>query len=347
MPIHLKSNFIGVSTSRTPAPPSPTQSALSGCGRGTSPQRRARYRNQNGVWVHYNKPAIKQKQVVEDDSDGKNTEMEARTKSSVERILDNLLLAISSDRSLYGHQLNSVEDAFMAFDKEGTGSLGIPELQDALKRLGVMATRPQVKKLINMIDIDQSGRVEYSEFATCLEERRKIQEELSRVLRQGAKGTTHSKLGNNGGSSKSGTVTNSTMVIKKTPGISKKKKTTHGVRQKAKQKNLTKAAAEKKRRQRIGVQKLGKMDPELLERATLAFNSADASHDGSISFPEFFQKLHGCRPSVDDAERVRKCRELFKFWDRDNSGGIDLLEFHSVLLSPTSTQQMKHALRVH
>ena len=77
---------------------------------------------------------------------------------------------------------------------------------------------------------------------------------------------------------------------------------------------MAKAAAEKKRKQRIGVKKLGDLNPELLQRATLAFRIADVDANGSISFPEFFQKLHGCLPSIDNVDQVRKCRELFKFW---------------------------------
>ena len=298
MPIHLKSNFIG----RTPTPP------IAGESTGTSPQRRARYRNYNGVWVHYNKPAIKQKQVVADDVVGLNDTTEAtKLKSSVERILDNLLLAISSDRTLYGHQLTSVEDAFMAFDKEGKGSLGVPELQEALKRLGVMATRPQVKKLINnMATRPRRDSILFSEFQKCLEERQNAQDKQSlRGSRQGKKiKKKNLTQGQVGVSTTSGITANTSGMVNKNSGF----------RYKQEQKNLAKAVAEKKRKQKLGVQKLGELNPELLQRATLAFRDADINADGSISFPEFFQKLHGCLPSVDNVKNVRKCRELFKFW---------------------------------
>ena len=78
----------------------------------------------------------------------------------------------------------------MAFDKDGKGSLGIKELQHALNRLGVMATRPQIKKLIDFIDLDGSGRVEYSEFQTVLVNQKKKNEleKRNRARKKGAKG---------------------------------------------------------------------------------------------------------------------------------------------------------------
>ena len=37
----------------------------------------------------------------------------SRSKAIADKILDNLIRAISSDRSLYGHQLSSIEETFM------------------------------------------------------------------------------------------------------------------------------------------------------------------------------------------------------------------------------------------
>ena len=84
----------------------------SSSGRGTSPQRRARYRNTNSVWVHYNKRRIKQKTVhlEKEEEKAESKESVSRSQKIVNTILNNLLFAIqSNDRSLFGHQMKSVE----------------------------------------------------------------------------------------------------------------------------------------------------------------------------------------------------------------------------------------------
>jgi hypothetical protein len=137
-PIHLKSNFIGAptrpstvnssaSTTASTIAPS-TSSAL----KNNSPKKKkARYRNHNWVWVHYNKQKKKQKKSTKSNLENTEEEMQQTPRSlqMANKILDNLIHAISSNRSLYGHQISTIEDAFMAFDKTGKGSLGINELQ--------------------------------------------------------------------------------------------------------------------------------------------------------------------------------------------------------------------------
>ena len=146
-PIHLKANFIGTpSRPSRPSTTDPTQSITSTMnsiseeldgttrsqtsmgnrsspnrsslgrsspGMGTSPQRKARYRNQNHVWVHYKKKIKKQKSVTEEKEDMEDMHNTSRSKAIADKILDNLIRAISSDRSLYGHQLSSIEETFM------------------------------------------------------------------------------------------------------------------------------------------------------------------------------------------------------------------------------------------
>jgi Ca2+-binding EF-hand superfamily protein len=43
--------------------------------------------------------------------------------------------------------------------------------------------------------------------------------------------------------------------------------------------------------------------------------------------------MTGLLPSIKYKEDVRKYRKLFRFWDKDGSGAIDLNEFLSVLVS--------------
>ena len=73
---------------------------------------------------------------------------------------------------MFGHEITNIADAFMSFDRTGAGSLGVGELTDALRRLGVPIKRPAARKLIEQLDTDKSGRIEYEEFASALEARR-------------------------------------------------------------------------------------------------------------------------------------------------------------------------------
>ena len=196
------------------------------------------------------------------------------------------------------------------------------ELQDALKRLGVMATRPQIKKLIHLIDTDNSGRVEYNEFVTCLENRKKE----TYIAIQKKNQMNNAKLESNSGRSSS---SNSRASSRPQSGSKKFSK------QNAKRIHLQKLAAKKKKMMQ-GVKRLSTLDPQLLKVATRAFNDADKNKNGFITFPEFFEKMHGKTPSIDDAHRVKECRNLFKFWDKDNSGGIDLEEFLYCLSTATT-----------
>jgi Ca2+-binding EF-hand superfamily protein len=185
-------------------------------------------------------------------------------------------------------------------------------LAGALNRLGVIATRPQLKKLIKLIDVDQSGRVEYNEFLTCVENRKAEVIKLQKL---------------NGIKKKRGIVISSRSSSRSGPSRpqSRGSSESHSKRQQ-KVRELKKKALIKKNIT-AGAKRLAKMNPVLLKRAKIAFESADTSNNGEINFPEFYIKLHNKVPSVNDAEQVAKCRKLFVYWDRDGSGGINLTEF--------------------
>merc|ERR1712050_738438 len=67
---------------------------------------------------------------------------------------------------------------FMAMDGNNDGTLSVSELLDGLKKSGV-AIPPDLKQMMENIDTDGSGVIDYSEFmAATMDKRRYIQEDV-------------------------------------------------------------------------------------------------------------------------------------------------------------------------
>ena len=58
-----------------------------------------------------------------------------------------------------------VRRTFLQFDTDGSGELGLEELQPALTALGVRATAQEVGVLLRRVDIDGSDALSLSEFS--------------------------------------------------------------------------------------------------------------------------------------------------------------------------------------
>ena len=67
-------------------------------------------------------------------------------------------------RTLFGHHVQSIMDVFMALDSNQNGVLDTREFSRGMHRLGIGLTKEQIEKLINFMDSDNSGRIEYTEF---------------------------------------------------------------------------------------------------------------------------------------------------------------------------------------
>lgn len=49
-----------------------------------------------------------------------------------------------------------------------SGSIGLEELEDPLIALGLVSTREEVEKIIQEVDDDKSGQIEFKEFLTIM-----------------------------------------------------------------------------------------------------------------------------------------------------------------------------------
>ena len=52
----------------------------------------------------------------------------------------------------------------MSLDTDGSGSIGVDELEEPLISLGLAQNRRDVMELIKSVDVDNSGEIEFEEF---------------------------------------------------------------------------------------------------------------------------------------------------------------------------------------
>ena len=61
-------------------------------------------------------------------------------------------------------EYEEIRDAFRLFDKDGSNTIDVGELRDALKVLGIVMNMTETKKLMELADKDGSGSIELEEF---------------------------------------------------------------------------------------------------------------------------------------------------------------------------------------
>jgi len=65
-------------------------------------------------------------------------------------------------------ELIKLRHYFMELDEDGSGEIGIEELEQPLISLGMCKTREEVEKIFNEVDEDGSGQIEFNEFIKVL-----------------------------------------------------------------------------------------------------------------------------------------------------------------------------------
>ena len=58
----------------------------------------------------------------------------------------------------------NLRNCFNQLDDDGSGSIGVDELEEPLIALGLVDNRQQVQNIVQLIDDDQSGLIEFEEF---------------------------------------------------------------------------------------------------------------------------------------------------------------------------------------
>lgn len=65
-------------------------------------------------------------------------------------------------------QIRKLKECFGSLDGDGSGSIGIEELEDPLIGLGFADNRDEVQEMVDAVDEDGSGMIEFPEFLTII-----------------------------------------------------------------------------------------------------------------------------------------------------------------------------------
>ena len=65
-------------------------------------------------------------------------------------------------------ELNQLRTYFKSLDNDGSGSIGVDELEDPLIALGLVENRQQVQDIVNLVDEDGSNQIEFGEFLSII-----------------------------------------------------------------------------------------------------------------------------------------------------------------------------------
>ena len=88
-----------------------------------------------------------------------------RDEDDVYRVIE---AAIRDGRRIFSYSIETVHDAFAAFDTSGDGRMNIEEFEKAMHQLDLGLTPGQVKEVFQSSDVDGSGSIDYAEFAAEL-----------------------------------------------------------------------------------------------------------------------------------------------------------------------------------
>ena len=71
------------------------------------------------------------------------------------------------------HERKQLFECFNDLDDDGSAEIGVQELEDPLIALGLVDNRQQVQKIVNTVDADGSGQIEFHEFLKIIKSGRK------------------------------------------------------------------------------------------------------------------------------------------------------------------------------
>ena len=75
---------------------------------------------------------------------------------------------MSENSSLTEEQIADCKEAFSLFDKDGDGSISCDELRTVMTSLGENPTTMELEEMIQGVDSDGNGQIEFSEFLTMM-----------------------------------------------------------------------------------------------------------------------------------------------------------------------------------
>ena len=77
---------------------------------------------------------------------------------------------VRMQKELTEEQKEEIDNAFLLFDKDKSGSIDVNELKDAMKALGIFLKKEEVKQKMTKVDKDGSGAIDKEEFMSLMAE---------------------------------------------------------------------------------------------------------------------------------------------------------------------------------
>ena len=84
-------------------------------------------------------------------------------------------------------EIKTYADAFGVFDSDGSGAVDTSELTAMLKTLGATLTPSQVRSIVDEVDYDKNGEVDFVEFSAMMSMMRARREKVSETPRAAAR----------------------------------------------------------------------------------------------------------------------------------------------------------------
>ena len=110
----------------------------------------------------------------------------AKREDGTERRVKIIKKTVKMTKLLTEEQKEEIDNAFLLFDKDKSGSIDVNELKDAMKALGIFLKKEEVKQKMTKVDKDGSGAIDREEFMSLMAEQiesRNQSEEMSKVFR--------------------------------------------------------------------------------------------------------------------------------------------------------------------
>ncbi|KAK7092120.1 uncharacterized protein [Littorina saxatilis] len=96
-------------------------------------------------------------------------------------------MAQVNDLGLTEEQMQKVKRAFRMLDANGNGMISTAELRQAAQVLGYNPTRKEAEQMVNTVDNDRNGQIDFKEFASMMRDRYGALEYQEMVVRDAFK----------------------------------------------------------------------------------------------------------------------------------------------------------------
>ena len=84
--------------------------------------------------------------------------------------------------NLTDEQIIEFREAFQAFDKDGNGSITTKELGTVMRSLGQNLSEAEIKEMIDIVDEDKNGTIDFQEFLHLMARKMKIIDKEEELL---------------------------------------------------------------------------------------------------------------------------------------------------------------------